>query len=152
MTLEIDSGLLNQIHAHVEAVYPEEGAGFLMGKVHGDNRRVTGIMCLTNAREESARYNRYLLVPADYLRGEEQADRLGVTLLGVFHSHPDHPNRPSEFDRNWALPWFLYLITNVHGGQARESRVWKLSEDRSAFIEEQLIVRTREPEIGKKHA
>jgi proteasome lid subunit RPN8/RPN11 len=74
------------------------------------------------------------------LRGEQEALRLGLDVVGVFHSHPDHPNRPSDFDREWALPWYSYVITSVQAGQAVESLSWRLEEDRSAFIEEQIQV------------
>ena len=89
-----------------------------------------------NAREESARHNRYLLTPEDYLRGEMEAARLDLEVIGVFHSHPDHPNRPSEFDREWAMPFLSYVITSVQSGKAVESRSWLLSEDRVQFTEE----------------
>jgi len=59
----------------------------------------------------------------------------------VFHSHPDHPNLPSEFDRQWAWPSFSYLITSVQTRRAVESRAWRLAEDRSKFEEEQILVR-----------
>jgi proteasome lid subunit RPN8/RPN11 len=92
-----------------------------------------------NAREKTARHNRYLLTPLDYLHGEQEASRLGLDVIGVFHSHPDHPNRPSEFDREWAMPWLSYVITSVQTGKAKESRSWLLSEDRTEFIEEKII-------------
>jgi proteasome lid subunit RPN8/RPN11 len=93
---------------------------------------------LRNAREEAARHNRYLLSPEDYLRGEDEAARLGLEVLGVFHSHPDHPNQPSEFDREWAWPYLSYLITSVWSGRAIESRSWRLDDDRGGFIEETI--------------
>ena len=99
--LEIEPKVLAQIHSHGEAAYPEEGAGFLLG-TDGEVRRVVGIWALTNAREQGARHNRYLISPKDYLEGESAAERQNLTLLGVFHSHPDHPDRPSEYDRDWA--------------------------------------------------
>jgi len=141
--LEIASEILKEIHAHGEKAYPEEGAGFLLGKVDGEQRRVTAILELTNAREDAARHNRYLLTPQDYLRGEQEADRLNLDVLGVFHSHPDHPSRPSEFDRQWAMPWFSYLITRVQAGRAAESRSWRLVEDRSQFDEEKIEITNR---------
>jgi proteasome lid subunit RPN8/RPN11 len=67
--------------------------------------------------------------------------------LGVFHSHPDHPNRPSEFDREWAMPWLSYIITSVQDGKTVESRSWLLSEDRSQFVEEVIMVE-KEESIG----
>ncbi len=144
MSLLISSQLLENIHAHGESAYPEEGAGLLLGTAIGGQKQVTQIMALANSREEGARHNRYLLTPQDYLRGEQEADRLGLDVLGVFHSHPDHPNRPSEFDRDWAMPWFSYLITSVQDGQAVESRSWLLTEDRSQFSEEQIMVSSDE--------
>jgi proteasome lid subunit RPN8/RPN11 len=137
--IEISAHLLAQIHRHGEASYPEEGAGLLLGRVEADNRLVQSILSLANAREDAARHNRYLITPVDMLHGEQEAMRLGMDVLGVFHSHPDHPNRPSEFDREWALPWFSYLITSVNHGQAVESRCWRLSDDRQQFSEEQIL-------------
>ena len=137
--LEISAELLNEMHANGEKAYPEEGAGFLLG-LDGDVRRVLSLLPLPNARESTARHNRYILTPQDYLAGEEEADRLKLTLLGVFHSHPDHPNRPSEYDREWAQPFFSYIITSIQNGQAVASASWRLMEDRSGFIEEPVNI------------
>ncbi|MBI2759017.1 MAG: M67 family metallopeptidase [Chloroflexi bacterium] len=137
--LKISKDALTQIHAHGEQAYPDEGAGFLLGLENG-SRDVQAIFPLTNSREDSARHNRYLITPNDYLKAELEADRLGLSLIGVFHSHPDHPNRPSEFDRDWAQPFFSYIITSVQSGKAIESRSWRLSEDRSQFVEESIQI------------
>lgn len=141
MSLEISSSLLEHIHRFGEAAYPDEGAGLLLGISDGVNKQVKAVLPLSNSREDSARHNRYLLTPQDYLHGEQEAARLGLDVLGVFHSHPDHPNHPSEFDREWAMPWFSYLITSVQAGAAAGTRSWLLSEDRQAFTEEPLSVR-----------
>ncbi len=138
--LLISQPVLNALHAHLEAAYPEEGAGFLLGHLDGERRFVTDILTLPNAREENSRHNRYLLTGQDVLRAEDIAEQRKLTLLGVFHSHPDCPNRPSEFDREWAMPWFSYLITRVDNGQAVNSRVWRLSDDRSRFDEETFTI------------
>lgn len=140
MTLQIPQVILNDIHAHGETSYPEEGAGLLLGFLQGEDKLVTQLLSLENAREDSARYNRYLLTPEDYLRGELEASRLGLDVLGVFHSHPDHPNHPSEFDREWAMPWFSYVITSVYAGKPVGSRSWLLSENRSHFVEEEIRI------------
>lgn len=140
--LNVPDKLLAQIHAHGEQAYPDEGAGFMLG-ADGECRLVTAIFPLSNAREAEARYRRYLFTPADYMEAEKQADRLGLTLLGVFHSHPDHPNQPSEYDREWAQPYFSYVITSVRSGKALESRSWRLVEDRSEFEEEPIQVTTQ---------
>ena len=136
-TLKLSSEILEQIHAHGEAAYPHEGAGFLLG-ADAPIRKVTAIFPLPNAREENARHNRYLITPQDYLKAELEADRLGLSLIGVFHSHPDHSNCPSEYDREWAQPFFSYIITSVNQGKAVESKSWRLEENRSQFSEEKI--------------
>ncbi len=142
MILEIGADVLGEIHAHGESAYPDEGAGLLLGKAHGGLKQVDAILALPNVREAGERRRRYLLTPQDYLHGEQEASRQGLDVLGVFHSHPDHPNRPSDFDRQWAWPWFSYLITSVQAGLATESRSWRLSEDRGGFEEEQIVIKT----------
>ena len=137
MTLAVPKDLLDQIHAHGEAAYPEEGAGFLIG----NDGRVERILPLENAREDGARHNRFLITPEDYLHAELTADDLGLSLIGVFHSHPDHPNQPSEYDREWAQPFFSYIITTVKAGKATDSRSWRLLEDRSKFEEEEIKIK-----------
>jgi proteasome lid subunit RPN8/RPN11 len=140
MMLQLSKDVLTQIHAHGEQAYPEEGAGFLLG-ADEDMRTVKTILPLKNSREDSARHNRYLIRPEDYIEAELEADHLRLSLIGVFHSHPDHPNRPSEFDRDWAQPFFSYIITSVDSGKAIESRSWRLLEDRSQFVEEKIQIK-----------
>ena len=74
------------------------------------------------------------------MAGEMEAMRMGLDIVGIFHSHPDHPNRPSEFDREWALPWFSYVITSIQQGKAAGSRSWRLEDNRQSFIEETIVV------------
>jgi proteasome lid subunit RPN8/RPN11 len=140
MTLEIDRTLLNEIHQHGQTAYPEEAAGMMLGQVDGNRKRVIQRLELKNAREGTARHNRYLLTPSDYLRSEQEAAQQGLDVIGIYHSHPDHPNHPSDFDREWAMPWFSYLITSVEQGRTVKSRSWQLLEDRSDFIEETIIL------------
>ncbi len=140
MLLLLPHHILQQIHTHGEHAYPEEGAGFLLGLQEEQQRLVTHIVLTANSREDAARRNRYLVTPQAYLQAEETADRQGVSVIGVFHSHPDHPNHPSEFDREWAQPFFSYLITSVQQGRAVASRSWRLVEDRSHFEEETIQI------------
>ncbi len=137
MNIEIPRDVLRRIHLHGEEAYPDEGAGFLLGS-DTNQRQVADILPLPNSREAAARSRRYLLKADEYRRAEMEAERRGLTLVGVFHSHPDHPDRPSEFDREWAQPYFSYIITGVQAGKATSSRSWRLSEDRSQFFEETI--------------
>jgi proteasome lid subunit RPN8/RPN11 len=153
MSLSLPAEILAAIHADGEAAYPEEGAGLLLGAANSvgaanpGERRVTDVIRLRNERETSARHNRYLITPQELLRGEQEAARRGLDVIGIFHSHPDHPNRPSEFDREWALPFYSYVITSVSQGKAVESRSWLLAEDRSHFLEEEIFIIPIEKEV-----
>jgi len=134
--LVVSNHLIEQINAHVEEAYPEEGAGFLIG----EDGEVKEILALPNAREDEARQNRFLISPKEYLKAELIADSLGLSLIGVFHSHPDCPNVPSEYDREWAQPFFSYIITRVDNGKAISHRSWRLVEDRSNYDEEEIKI------------
>ncbi len=134
--LLVSNDLLGQINAHVQEAYPEEGAGFLIG-VEGEVKK---IIPLGNAREDEARHNRFLITPEEYLKAELKADSLGLSLIGVFHSHPDCPNVPSEYDREWAQPFFSYIITRVDQGKAVSHRSWRLVEDRTKYEEEEIEI------------
>lgn len=134
--LTVSKELVNQINAHLEEAYPEEGAGFLLG----EDGEVKDILPLSNSREDQARHNRYLITAEDYLKAELKADELGLGLIGVFHSHPDCPNTPSEYDREWAQPFFSYIITRVDEGRAVSHRSWRLMEDRSKYEEEEIKI------------
>jgi proteasome lid subunit RPN8/RPN11 len=134
--LKISDDLVSRINSHVEEAYPDEGAGFLIG----DDGEVKEILALPNAREDEARHNRFLITPEDYLKAELKADSFGLSLIGVFHSHPDCPNVPSEYDREWAQPFFSYIITRVDEGKAVSHRSWRLVEDRTTYEEEVIEI------------
>ena len=134
--LAVSNDLIEKINKHVEEAYPEEGAGFLVG-VEGE---VQQILPLGNAREDEARHNRFLITPEDYFKAELTADKLGLSLIGVFHSHPDCPNVPSEYDREWAQPFFSYIITRVDKGKVSNHRSWRLVEDRTKYEEEKIKI------------
>ncbi|MGB2955392.1 MAG: M67 family metallopeptidase [Anaerolineales bacterium] len=144
MSINISRRLLNEIHSQGENAYPEESAGLLLGYEQEGIRFVQSLLILENAREDTARHNRYLITAADMLGGEKEAERLGQSIIGIFHSHPDHPNLPSEFDREWAIPWYSYLITRVDNGRAVESKSWRLIDDRSGFSPEDIIISPEE--------
>jgi len=136
--LKTSKDILDRMHRLGEDSYPEEGAGLLLGETTAEISTVYEIIPLTNAREESARHNRYLITPQDMLHGEQEAMRLGLDIIGVFHSHPDHPNSPSEFDREWALPNLSYMITRVNNARAIDTRSWVLTNDRIHFLEQEI--------------
>ena len=122
------------IRAHGCETFPHECCGALVGA--GD--RVTAVVALPNTTEEGPR-RRFLVRPSDYREAERRAGELGGELLGFYHSHPDHPARPSQYDLDHAWPTFAYIIVSVMAGQSEAMTVWYLKEDRSSFDEGQLI-------------
>ncbi|HLC03972.1 MAG TPA: M67 family metallopeptidase [Anaerolineales bacterium] len=139
MTVILPSSLMRQIQENGERQYPEEGAGLILGNIDEGARRVSGLIHRANSFEPESRGRRYAIDPKQMLEAEQEAESRGMDIVGIFHSHPDHPARPSEFDLAWAMPWYSYIITSVSNGKAGESRSWRLSDDRSSFVEEQLV-------------
>ena len=144
MTLSLPQWMLQRIWDDGQAHYPEEGAGLILGRLQGNSRRGSSLLPLANAFEATARGRRYRLTADDMIRAEAEADRLDLDILGVYHSHPNHPPRPSEFDRDWALPFYSYVITSVQAGRAVESRCWRLTDDRAEMVEEALEILPQE--------
>ena len=138
MTLAIPSKLYSQITAHLQAAYPNEGAGLLLGEADGAGKTVKAIRPFANKFESGEQYHRYLITGEDMLKGETEAEKLGLDVIGIFHSHPDHPAQASEYDREHALPWYSYLIVSVLKGQVADARSWVLTDDRERFIEETI--------------
>lgn len=136
--LILTQDLMQSIREHGEQFYPEEGAGLILGHHDDHERRAVRLVPLRNTFESGERYHRYMIDARDMMAAEDLADELNLDLIGIFHSHPDHPAEPSEFDRQWALPWYSYVITRIEAGAAKESRCWRLAEDRAAFVEEDL--------------
>jgi len=98
---------------------------------------VSATFALPNTTEEGPR-RRFLVRPQDYREAETRAKALGAELLGFYHSHPDHPARPSQYDLDHAWPFFSYIIVSVQAGVPDAMTSWRLQEDRSAFDQEDL--------------
>ncbi|HLM02251.1 MAG TPA: M67 family metallopeptidase, partial [Pyrinomonadaceae bacterium] len=118
-----------------------ECCGLLLGNFAEDKKTVTEVFPIENAREAEARHNRSLITPRDLLRGERCAREKKLDVVGNYHSHPDHPARPSQFDLDHALPVWSYVIVSVEKGKASDSRSWEMRADRSKFIEEEVFIK-----------
>lgn len=135
----------DEIRRHGEAEYPEECCGLLVGLLDEDgSKRVLEVYPISNAREAEARHNRSLILPEEYMRGERYARSRGLDVVGNYHSHPDHPAVPSQFDLEHAWPTWSYIIVSVSAGRAEDVRSWEMANDRSRFDEEE-ISRGQEP-------
>ena len=151
MSIELRRQELKLIEQHGAEAYPNECCGVLLGKEQDGRKVVTDILPLKNARDDSPR-NRFLILPEDFVQSDREARKRGVDILGFYHSHPDHPARPSEYDREHAWPWYTYLILAVENGAPREMTGWLLTEDRLKFLPEELAISgdaAGEPGLGK---
>ena len=129
----ISAAVDDAIRRHGEETYPHECCGALVGH----EGQVTATVPLSNTTEEGPR-RRFLVRPSDYRLAESRASELGAELLGFYHSHPDHPARPSQYDLDHAWPTFAYVIVAVAAGKAGDMTVWWLKDDRSTFEEGEL--------------
>ena len=130
--------LEQEIRDHGARDYPHECCGAMLGSDGGGaDREVRALFPLINRRDDSPR-NRFSITPEDFRAAERAAAERGLDLLGWYHSHPDHPARPSEFDREHAWPWYSYIIVSVDGGVSKGMTSWRLEDDRSKFLPEEI--------------
>ena len=129
-----------EIEKHGEREYPFECCGLLIGSFDTPGKKtVSEIFPIENAREEEARRNRSLITPKDLMRGERYAREKKLDVVGNYHSHPNHPAIPSQFDLDHALPVWSYVIVSIKKQKAVEVRAWEMENDRSKFNEEKII-------------
>ena len=132
--LRLEGQIAEAIRSHGVETYPNECCGALIGS----DGVVRHVAPLPNTTEEGAR-RRFLIRPSDYKFVEEEAKRLNQELLGFYHSHPDHPARPSQYDLDHAFPFFWYVIVSIQQARPENMTVWRLADDRSQFREESLV-------------
>jgi proteasome lid subunit RPN8/RPN11 len=149
LNLSIDDALVERIRQHGAESYPYECCGALLGRDgHAEwksartARQVFEIFPLLNRREDSPR-NRFLVTAEDAYDADKAAQAQGLDLIGWYHSHPDHPAKPSEYDREHAWPWYSYIIVSVQNGNPRDMTSWRLQDDRSAFVAEEVEIRNQ---------
>jgi len=129
----------DEIAAHGERDYPHECCGLLLGSFeNGGVKAIKEVYPISNAREEEAKRNRFLIRPAELMQGERYAQAKGLEVVGFYHSHPDHPAVPSHFDLEHAWPVYSYIVVSVNDGAAGDLRSWEMAADRSSFAEEEI--------------
>jgi proteasome lid subunit RPN8/RPN11 len=146
----ISAELAEKIREHGVETYPYECCGALLGKDQEsaaapdsntfglkNSREVLSLFPLVNRRDDSPR-NRFSVTAYDVREAEKAAMAQGLDVIGWYHSHPDHPARPSDYDRDHAWPWYSYIIVSVHTGVPQDMTSWRLKDDRTAFLEEKI--------------
>ena len=135
MSLILPQPELDRLHAHAQEGYPHEVVGIIAGDK--TSRLAKRIHPLINERADSA-HNRYKVSGLTLMRAEQSLEAEGHDILGYYHSHPDHPSRYSDYDRDHALPNMSYVIVSVMAGTVADTASWRLKEDRSAMDPESI--------------
>ena len=151
-TLKISPELAQKIRAHGAETYPYECCGALLGRDTSETGRTTpsgldqsskreilALFPLVNRRDDSPR-NRFSVTSDDVRAAEKAAQIQKLDVVGWYHSHPDHPARPSEYDREYAWPWYSYIIVSVANGAPQEMTSWRLNDDRAAYASEEIAI------------
>ncbi len=152
MPIELNQEHRKRIEQHGAEAYPNECCGFLLGREENGSRVIVEVAPIQNAwqslennpyevRPEDSTRNRSLVDPKDYMRIDRDARQKGLDIISFYHSHPDHPARPSEFDRQHALPFLIYVILAVEKKTPREMTAWLLSDDGARFLPEELSIK-----------
>jgi proteasome lid subunit RPN8/RPN11 len=154
-TLRLNQELSNKIREHGAETYPHECCGALLGRdldapttrsSDGSSlpsREITALFPLVNRRDDSPR-NRFSVTSEDVRDAEKAAREKGIDVVGWYHSHPDHPAQPSQYDRDHAWPWYSYIIVSVANGRPETMTSWRLTDDRTQFTPENLEIQNND--------
>ena len=135
--IEIVEQHLTEMRQHGERDYPFECCGLMLGRFESNGHKVViETYPISNAREEEAKRNRFLIRPEELMRGEKYARAQSLDVVGFYHSHPDEPAVPSKYDLDHAWPTYSYVVVSVEKGQAVDLQSWEMESDRSRFSEE----------------
>jgi proteasome lid subunit RPN8/RPN11 len=139
--LIIPASVARQIEKEGIAAYPNECCGILIGREAGGRRRVERLVPMKNAFDPSERYHRFAIDPLAQIEAEKSADAEGTMVLGYYHSHPDHPAVPSEYDRLHVPPWSFYshVIVAIGQGRSKAMNAWYLDEESLQFKSVKIV-------------
>ena len=138
--IKLTEGHRSEIGAHGERDYPYECCGLLLGKFgEGGVKSTVETYPISNAREEQAKRNRFLIRPEELMQGERYAEKKGLEVVGFYHSHPDCPAVPSQYDLEHAWPMYSYIVISVSAEAMQDFRSWEMEPDRSRFAEEEVL-------------
>jgi proteasome lid subunit RPN8/RPN11 len=137
--LQLSFELEKEIRTAGEAAYPNECCGIILGEIYSDGtKNAKCTLAVNNAREENERYHRFLIAPEDMLHADKIARAAKLEIIGFYHSHPDHPSSPSGYDKEYAMPFYSYVIVSVDNGKSKALTSWELSDDRINFVQEEM--------------
>ncbi len=123
--------------AHAKETYPEECCGAMLGSVDGSTKKVTASLRLPNAYA-GVRRTRYELRPEDLIAAEREARARKLTLIGIYHSHPDCPAYFSETDLKNSCPWYSFVVISIRGGEFDHANAWLPDAEQTRAEAEEL--------------
>ena len=132
---------MDLMRQHLQAGYPNEACGALIGRAQGSEHTVEEFRAMRNTITDRP-WDRYALDPLEQLRVQKDAESRGLEIIGFAHSHPDHPPVPSRFDADHGWSFYSYVVASVQQGILREARSWRL-DGGGAFQEEPLQIDDR---------
>lgn len=136
----VSKALFEQIEREGAQTYPNECCGIMIGRDEGGRRVVERLEPVNNQFEEGEQYHRFLITPDVLMKAEKSAGARGKLVLGFYHSHPDHPARPSEYDREHAWPFYSYVIVAITKREPTDMTCWVLDEETEAFRRQEIVV------------
>ncbi|MGA2665760.1 MAG: M67 family metallopeptidase [Nitrososphaerales archaeon] len=136
MTTRVAKRVFDEMRAHAESTYPDECCGLLVAD--GDGIVIDSVR-VANAYA-GPKHDRYDIRPLDLFRADRAVSQRGLSIAGVYHSHPDYPATLSAFDLEHSFPWYSYVVVSVPGGKAGDTRSWAPGEDRRSASEQTLEV------------
>lgn len=150
--IHLPVSVLEAMAAHARESYPEECCGLLIALPDPEDASAPrSILAVESASNEfpGERKRRFLVSPEELRTAERRLDRTGRAVVGFYHSHPDHPGRPSRFDQENAWPWYTYVVLGVDSTAVRESRAFELDPDLQEFREVPVTVLPDRPFQGE---
>jgi proteasome lid subunit RPN8/RPN11 len=150
--LKLNSHHLQLIQTHAESTYPEECCGILIGQIQGDTKTLIEVLPTENSwgdeavdnfqtietSNKTSKRNRFSIAPRVMFEVQKETRSRNLDIIGIFHSHPDNPAHPSEFDRAIAWATYSYIIVSVQNGKACDLKSWMLDDDHK-FQPEEII-------------
>ena len=138
--IKIPSSILREIYDHMEASYPHECCGLLVGRVVNENERAVHTFRKCRNLNTERAHDRYEMDPQCWMNTEREFDSSPYGIVGIYHSHPDHPSRASQTDTDAAWPNYSYVIASVQKGTVTSTQSWMLNETEKRFYEEAVVV------------
>jgi proteasome lid subunit RPN8/RPN11 len=137
--LLLQANLARQIEREGSQIYPNECCGIMYGRDTAEGRVVDRLEAVPNVFDETERFHRFSISPKQLMEAEKKAGDEGKLVLGFYHSHPDHPARPSEYDRQHAWPFYSYIIVSISKGEPVDMTSWVLDEATETFSRQDIV-------------